>query len=125
MYTTIKCDCIDFLRKYKTTPEKRLEYIRWALAQPDFWEDEEMVRTELLQRLYDAIEQLSPREKDVVRALLQDGKAKEAAAKMGIAETSFSNTKRNALRKLLRFLGGTDAVILLLINLLLTDDWKN
>jgi RNA polymerase sigma factor (sigma-70 family) len=125
MYTTIKCDCIDFLRKHKTTPEKRMEYIRWAQRQPDYWEDEDMKRTELLQRLQHAIEKLSPREKEVIKALLKDGKAKEAAQKMGIAETSFSNTKRNALSKLLRLLGGTDAVILLLMRLLLTDDWKN
>ena len=125
MYTTVRCDCIDWLRKRKSTPEERLAYELWASQQPDLREDPEEVRSELLQRLMDAIEKLTPREKEVVRALLADGKGKDWALKMGIAETTFSNTKGRALGKLFALLRGGDAVIFLLIRILISDDWKN
>jgi RNA polymerase sigma factor (sigma-70 family) len=125
MYTTIRCDCIDWLRKRKATPEERLAYELWASGQADYYEDTEAARTELLQRLMDAIEKLPDRQKEVIKALLNDGKAKEAAEKMGIKETTFSNTKGKALEKLFRLMTGGDAIIWLLIKLLLDDDWKN
>ena len=126
MYTTIRCDCIDWLRKRKSTPEERLEYQLWASGQSDLYEDTEAARTETLQRLRAAIEQLAPREKEVIKALLEDGgKAKDLARQMGIKETTFSNIKKKALKKLLPMMRRSDTVILLIINMLLNDDWKN
>lgn len=126
LYKAVEWGCIDYYRKHKSDKQDEAEYEQWLRGQPDAFEDPAVIKEETFQILKDAIEKLSPREREVIKAWMNHyGTAREIAASMGIAETTFSNIKRNALVKLRLLVRRGDAVVWLIIKLILSDEWKN
>ncbi|MFT4295366.1 MAG: sigma-70 family RNA polymerase sigma factor [Micropruina sp.] len=62
--------------------------------------EREILRSERLRNLHDAIAQLSPRQREVVAALLQDLSYEQLAARLGIALGSIGPTRQRALNRL-------------------------
>ena len=126
LYKAVEWGCIDYYRKHKSKKENEEEYEQWLRGQPDAFENPAVIKEEYFQLVRDAIGRLSPREREVIIAWTYHyGTAREMAASMGIAETTFSNIKRNALAKLRLLVRRGDAVIWLVVSLMLSDDWKN
>jgi DNA-directed RNA polymerase specialized sigma24 family protein len=105
LYITIKCDCIDYLRKQKSTKKQRMEYERW-IAQPGFFDDPEIAQGELFQLMRDGMEsELTAHQNKFTKDWMEHiGTAKELGRQLGVAETTVANTKKTVVDKIRAFI---------------------
>ena len=75
LYTSVKNDCINYLRGQSVRDKKQQEYLDSAAEQVSTPVDQDIVRAEAIRELNDRIEQLPEKMREVVRLYYFEGKS--------------------------------------------------
>jgi RNA polymerase sigma-70 factor (ECF subfamily) len=116
MYASLRNACFRYLKVAKEGADPNSPAVEALAVEESI--DHQMVRTELMNALYERIQQLSPQKREVMELLyFQDMTIAQAAEKMGISEEAVRQNKHRALTEL-RHKAITDKLLLLCLFLL-------
>jgi RNA polymerase sigma-70 factor (family 1) len=117
-YTVIKNSCIDYLRKDKLRTKIEHQLIRAGTIHENFIE-KRYQEAELVQMLYERINQLPERMQQVFKLTYLDGYSRtEVAQMLNLSENTIRNTNAAAMKALRLTLGVEQFVILIFLAVL-------
>ncbi len=117
-YTVIKNACIDHLRRYKLKNKIEHQLIQSGTIQENFIE-KRFQEAELVQMLYERINQLPERMQQVFKLTYLDGYSRtEVAQMLSLSENTIRNTNAAAMKALRLTLGVEQSMILIFLAVL-------
>lgn len=115
LYLTIRRRIIDQARHAKVEGKYRNYVLKGADDMLTAEEDEEVFTNEVYRRLFDAINELPPRQRELFLLYMQGKKNAEIAQVMNITEETIRVQKKRALKTLRKKMGDAGDLFLLLL----------
>lgn len=101
LYTTVRNGCIDWIRKKQTELQREEELAQWQLANSEEHAMQEMIRAEVISKIYQAITHLPPKCQQVFKLLYIEGKTlKQVAEELKLSINTIKNHKAHGLNLL-------------------------
>lgn len=114
LYLNVRHRVVDYVRHAKVE-DKYKDFVRNEYeATETMEEDEERFANEIYVRLFDAIHELPPRQRELFLLYMQGKKNAEIAQVMHITEETIRVQKKRALKTLREKMGDRDEILLLL-----------
>ncbi len=115
LYLTVRCRVIDQVRRAKVEGKYKSYAQKEAAEMLDAQAEEDVFTHEVYRRLFDAINELPPRQRELFLLYMQGKKNAEIAQVMDITEETIRAHKKRALKTLRQKMGGKDDLLLLLL----------
>lgn len=115
LHTTVRNRCLDYLKHEKVKLDKKEDLVRMieSASEADF--SDEMIRMELMKKIYEEVDRLSPRLQEIFYLSYKEGlKPAQIAEKLDLSVQTVKNQRLNVIKLLKSALKGHPLLLLLL-----------